>query len=84
MACGPLKNPRYINPKIEAELVDFKKEIEDKFKASKLRTFKFPLMKVSKLPDAMRSTRYASGEISSDWNGAPSLNGQSSPRSNFN
>jgi len=45
LACGPLKKPRYINPKIETELLDFKKEIEDKFRKSKLRTFKFPLMK---------------------------------------
>jgi len=42
-ACGPLTKPRYINPKIEAELVDFKKEIEEKFAKSKLRSFKFPL-----------------------------------------
>jgi hypothetical protein len=43
LACGPLTKPRYINPKIEAELVDFKKEIEEKFGKSKLRSFKFPL-----------------------------------------
>jgi hypothetical protein len=42
---GPLKRARYINKKIEAELIDFKKEIEEKFLASKLRTFKFPLKK---------------------------------------
>lgn len=42
LACGPLKKPRYINPKIELELVEFKKEIEDKFGKSLLRTFKFP------------------------------------------
>ena len=45
LACGPLTKPRYINPKIEAELVDFKKEIEEKFAKSKLRSFKFPLKK---------------------------------------
>ena len=28
LACGPLKKKRYINPKIEVELADFKKEIE--------------------------------------------------------
>lgn len=39
LACGPLKNKRYINPKIEAELVDFKKEIEEKFAKSALRKF---------------------------------------------
>ena len=30
-ACGPLKRPRYINERIEQELVEFKKEIEEKF-----------------------------------------------------
>jgi len=30
-ACVPLKKARYINQKIELELVDFKKEIEEKF-----------------------------------------------------
>ena len=38
-ACGPLKRKRYINPKIEAELVDFKKEIEEKFAKSPLKKF---------------------------------------------
>jgi len=33
---------RYVNPKIELELVDFKKEIEEKFAKSKLRSFNFP------------------------------------------
>ena len=41
-ACGPLKKQRYINPKIEAELVDFKKEIEDKFEKSLLKKFVMP------------------------------------------
>ena len=31
LACGPLRKPRYINEKIEKELVEFKKEIEEKF-----------------------------------------------------
>jgi hypothetical protein len=43
-----LQRPRYINPKIEAELIDFKKEIEDKFAKSKLRPFKFPIKKAPK------------------------------------
>jgi hypothetical protein len=30
-ACGPLKKERYVNPKIETELVEFKEEIEEKF-----------------------------------------------------
>lgn len=42
LAAGPLSKPRYINPKIEAELVDFKKEIEEKFAKSPLLTFTFP------------------------------------------
>jgi len=42
LACGPLKRKRYINPKIEIELVDFKKEIEEKFAKSPLRKFLMP------------------------------------------
>jgi hypothetical protein len=42
---GPLLKPRYINQKIETELIDFKKEIEEKFAKSELRVFKFPLKK---------------------------------------
>ena len=45
---------RYINPKIEAELLDFKKEIEEKFASSELKTFKFPLKRQqnhTKLPN---------------------------------
>ena len=44
-ACGPLRRPRYINEKIELELVEFKKEIEEKFAKSKVnKLFRFPLM----------------------------------------
>ena len=42
LACGPLKRRRYINPKIELELVDFKKEIEEKFAKSPLKKFQMP------------------------------------------
>ena len=42
LACGKLQRPRYINPKIETELVDFKKEIEEKFDKSALRKFQMP------------------------------------------
>ena len=42
LACGPLKRQRYINPKIELELIDFKKEIEEKFEKSPLRSFSMP------------------------------------------
>ena len=84
-ACGPLTKPRYINPKIETELIDFKKEIEEKFAKSKLRSFRFPLKKQSKLPDALRSTRYAnSHENSNERDAAPPINGQSSSRKNVN
>jgi len=37
-----LKRRRYINPKIELELVDFKKEIEEKFVKSPLKKFQMP------------------------------------------
>jgi|FrelakmetLWP11LW_1041352.scaffolds.fasta_scaffold226162_1 hypothetical protein len=43
LACGPLRRKRYINPKIELELVDFKNEIEEKFAKSALRKFIMPL-----------------------------------------
>ena len=77
LACGPLHKPRYINPKIEKELVDFKQEIEEKFQQSKLRTFKFPFKKIiPKLPDPLRSTRYnGSNENSIDREAAPPING---------
>ena len=42
LACGPLKQRRHINPKIEAELVEFKKEIEGKFAVSPLKSFIMP------------------------------------------
>ena len=42
LACGPLKKKRYINPKIEIELIDFKKEIEEKFAKSPLKKFQMP------------------------------------------
>lgn len=45
LACGPLQKQRYINPKIEQELVEFKREIEEKFAKSSLRSFVFPLKK---------------------------------------
>lgn len=35
---------RYINEKVEEELMEFKDEINEKFQASALRSFKFPLM----------------------------------------
>ena len=37
-----MKRRRYINPKIELELVDFKKEIEEKFAKSPLKKFQMP------------------------------------------
>ena len=42
-ACGALTKERYINPKIEEELVEFKQEIEEKFLESEAnKTFVFP------------------------------------------
>lgn len=43
-ACGPiLGRQRYINERIELELLDFKLEIEEKFAKSKVnREFRFP------------------------------------------
>lgn len=42
-ACGPLKRPRYINERIEQELVEFKIEIEERFAVSKVnKEFRFP------------------------------------------
>jgi hypothetical protein len=52
LACGPLKKKRYINPKIELELVDFKKEIEEKFEKSPLRRFVMPLNQQTLTEDA--------------------------------
>ena len=45
-ACGPIVGrPRYINERIELELVEFKKEIEEKFARSRVnQEFKFPLL----------------------------------------
>ncbi|CAI2387707.1 unnamed protein product [Moneuplotes crassus] len=40
---GPLQRERYINPKMEAELVTFKKEVDKRFKKSLLKDYKFPL-----------------------------------------
>ena len=43
LACGPLQKPRYINPKIEDELKEFKMEIKQKFESSEMnRNYVFP------------------------------------------
>jgi hypothetical protein len=55
LACGPLKKPRYINPKIEKELVEFKKEIEEKFEKCETRHYQFLRPSGSFLPLARRS-----------------------------
>mmetsp|Transcript_20012 Transcript_20012/g.30780 ORF Transcript_20012/g.30780 Transcript_20012/m.30780 type:complete len:111 (+) Transcript_20012:592-924(+) len=73
LANGELKHERYINPKIEAELVDFKKEIEEKFAKSKLRNFKFPLKNDNKLPDPRRGTRYPNEGSSPERDGPPPI-----------
>ena len=48
LANGPLKQPRYINPKIEDELREFKLEIKQKFETSVMnKGYVFPRV----LPD---------------------------------
>jgi hypothetical protein len=42
LACGSLKKHRYINPKLERELVDFKLEVEAKHKLSSIKDYLFP------------------------------------------
>jgi len=82
LANGELKRARYINPKIEAELVDFKKEIEEKFAKSKLRAFKFPIKNETKLPDPRRGTRYPSNDISNSERDASMATFQNRPQAN--
>ena len=78
LACGPLKKQRYINPKIETELVEFKKEIEDKFNKSKLRVFKFPLVKEKLLPNPRRSSHNNNADSTIDrTDQSPSLHNSS-------
>lgn len=73
LACGPLRKPRYINPKIETELVEFKKEIEDKFNKSKLKAFKFPLMKEKLLINPKRGSLNPDSSIDRTADRSPSL-----------
>ena len=42
LACGPLSKPRYINPKMEQELLAFKSEVEERFANSDLTSYVFP------------------------------------------
>ncbi len=42
LACGPLLRPRYINPKLEKELVEFKLEVEEKHAKAGTRKYIFP------------------------------------------
>ena len=42
LACGLLVRPRYINPKLKRELVDFKVEVEDKFNKGDTKGYIFP------------------------------------------
>ena len=57
-ACGPLTKKRYINPKIEQELVEFKQEIKEKHEASSINhIYKFPRpLLVEKVPSPVRSS----------------------------
>jgi len=63
LACGPLKRQRYINPKIELELVDFKKEIEEKFEKSPLRSFSMPRRSVRDSDNAVSPDVLPAGSI---------------------
>jgi hypothetical protein len=40
-ACGPLTKPRYINMKLEKELIQFRKEVEIKFAKAPTNAYKF-------------------------------------------
>ena len=43
LACGPLQKKRYINKKIEKELIEFKAEIKEKFTKSEMnKNYIFP------------------------------------------
>jgi hypothetical protein len=42
LACGPLVKPRYVNPMLEKELVEFKKEIEEKHSIASTKAYVFP------------------------------------------
>lgn len=56
-ACGPLTRPRYINPKIEQELIEFKVEIEEKWEASAINhTYVFPRTKSNLSQQSMEAT----------------------------
>lgn len=46
LACGPLVRARYINPKLERELVDFKVEVEDKFNHGETKGYMFPKRRI--------------------------------------
>ena len=59
LACGPLKKKRYINPKIELELIEFKKEIEDKFAKSSIKAFTMPRKCVNETNDSQNVSELA-------------------------
>ena len=56
LACGPLKKQRYVNPKIEKELVEFKKEISEKHQKSQLKSFVFPRKTRRNAPETTRDS----------------------------
>lgn len=66
LACGPLKRQRYINSKIELELRDFKKEIEEKFAKSKLATFQMP--KLKPMAEHVPRDSYDHSDLSTKYN----------------
>ena len=46
MLVDPWNRERYINPKMELELLNFKKELDRRFKNSKIKNYKFPKSEV--------------------------------------
>lgn len=45
-ACGPLSKQRYINPKLERELIDFRREVEAKHAKAETARYRYPRREV--------------------------------------
>ena len=45
-ACGPLSKQRYINPKLERELIDFRREVEAKHAKAETARYRYPRKEV--------------------------------------
>jgi len=66
-----LYNSRYINERVEAELVEFKEEIEKKFKISKCKNYIFP--RVTENNDYIKEDKDHKGTIEEKRNDDPIL-----------